>query len=101
MQSAQDFFVGVAAFERGDYATALEHWQPMAEQGIAVAQNNLGVMYDHGLGVEEDDAQAVGWYRSCRAGQCAKSVQPRADVRQWTWRARGRPRRGQVVPAGC
>ena len=58
-----DFFDGVAAFERGDYATALEHWRPMAEEGIAVAQNNLGVMYDHGLGVEEDDAQAVQWYR--------------------------------------
>ena len=34
-----------------------------AEQGHAWAQNNLGVMYDKGEGVPEDDAEAVRWYR--------------------------------------
>jgi Sel1 repeat-containing protein len=34
-----------------------------AEQGNAVAQNNLGFMYGNGRGVPRDDAQAVEWYR--------------------------------------
>ena len=34
-----------------------------AEQGYATAQFNLGVMYDFGEGVPENDAEAVKWYR--------------------------------------
>ena len=34
-----------------------------AEQGEAIAQSNLGVMYATGRGVPQDDAEAVRWYR--------------------------------------
>jgi len=34
-----------------------------AEKGDAVAQFNLGVMYDNGFGVVQDYGQAVFWYR--------------------------------------
>ena len=34
----------------------------------ALGQNNLGVMYESGRGVERDDAEAVRWYR-CAAEQ--------------------------------
>ena len=34
-----------------------------AEQGDAVAQGLLGVMYATGRGVPQDDAEAVRWYR--------------------------------------
>ncbi|MFM8234327.1 MAG: tetratricopeptide repeat protein, partial [Holophagaceae bacterium] len=34
-----------------------------ADQGHASAQFNLGVMYDNGRGVPQDDVQAVKWYR--------------------------------------
>jgi len=34
-----------------------------AKQGEAHAQYNLGVMYDNGNGVPENDAEAVKWYR--------------------------------------
>ena len=34
-----------------------------AEQGNADAQYNLGVMYDNGRGVPQDDKTAVKWYR--------------------------------------
>ena len=34
----------LAAAKRGDYATALREWRPLAEQGYAKAQFNLGVM---------------------------------------------------------
>ncbi len=57
------FDEGVAAYKRGDYATALREWLPLAEQGVAYAQFNLGVMYRNGQGVPQDDAETVKWYR--------------------------------------
>ncbi len=53
---------GVVAYDKGDYVTAFPELQPFAEQGNAVAQFALGWMYDNGLGVPEDDKQAVKWY---------------------------------------
>jgi uncharacterized protein len=58
-----DFQKGYAAYESGDYATALREWEPLAEQGDADAQNNLGVMYSNGKGVLQDYKTAVKWYR--------------------------------------
>ena len=43
-----DYDDGMAAYDRGDYATALQEWRPLAEQGHADAQYNLGMMYDKG-----------------------------------------------------
>ena len=57
------FDEGMAAHQRGDYATALREWRPLAKQGVADAQYNLGVMYRKGRGVPQDDAEAVKWYR--------------------------------------
>ena len=54
---------GKAAYEKGDYATALEKWIPLADQGHAPAQFNLGVMYASGQGVPQDYAAAINWYR--------------------------------------
>ncbi|MBL0641313.1 sel1 repeat family protein, partial [Aeromonas veronii] len=34
-----------------------------AEQGDAEAQFNMGLMYDQGQGVPQDDGQAMAWYR--------------------------------------
>ncbi len=58
-----DFDEGVAAYNRGDYATALREFRPLAERGDAKAQYHLGVMYSKGEGVPQDDAKAVKWYR--------------------------------------
>ena len=60
---AQDFNKGFEAYQAGDFATALKEWQPLAEQGDAGAQFNLGVMYKNGWGVPQDYAEAVKWYR--------------------------------------
>jgi TPR repeat protein len=54
---------GVAAYNRGDYATASREMKSLAEQGFAKAQYNLGVMYDKGRGVPQDYAEAARWYR--------------------------------------
>ncbi len=42
---------GVAAYERGDYETALREFRPPAEQGNALAQFSLALMYANGHGV--------------------------------------------------
>lgn len=61
--SAQDFQKGAEAYVSGDYQTALNEWSPLAEQGDASAQSNLGVMYKSGDGVTQDYVQAIKWYR--------------------------------------
>ncbi len=58
-----DFKAGVEAYQRGDYATALTKFRPLAQQGNAKAQFNLGLMYAKGRGVPQDDAEAVRWYQ--------------------------------------
>ncbi len=50
------FQEGVDAYERGDYDTALKEFRPLAEQGHASAQFNLGIMYYKGQGVLQDYA---------------------------------------------
>ncbi len=54
---------GVAAYDRGDYATAFREMKPLAEQGNAEAQHILGLMYNKGQGVPQDYAEAVRWIR--------------------------------------
>ena len=61
--AGQTFDEAVAAYGRGDYATAVRGFLVHAKQGDASAQFNLGVMYDNGRGVLKDDAEAVRWYR--------------------------------------
>ncbi len=48
------FQEGLDAYNRGDYDTALKEMRPLAEQGVAAAQHNLGVMYRMGHGVPQD-----------------------------------------------
>ena len=61
--SQADFLDGVAAYWRGDYATALQELKPLAEQGHAEAQTTLGLMYEYGQGVPQDYTEAVKWFR--------------------------------------
>ena len=43
----------------GNYATVFRELLPLVEQGDAKAQSNFGFMYDKGLGVPENDAEAA------------------------------------------
>ena len=40
-----------------------EEWKQLAEQGDANAEYHLGLMYDKGSGVPQDDAKAIKFYR--------------------------------------
>ena len=57
-----DYQAGVDAYQSGDFKTAMTEWLPLAEEGDATAQNSVGALYDHGLGVDESDAEAAHWY---------------------------------------
>ena len=58
---------GIAALGRGNYADALRIIQPLAAQGDAHAQNNLGIMYENGRGVGRHYPEALKWYRMAAA----------------------------------
>ena len=73
--AGQTFDEAVAAYDRGDYATAVRGFLVHAEQGDATAQFNLGLMYDKGEGVLKDEAEAVRWYRLA-AGEQSKDTRP-------------------------
>jgi len=53
---------------RGDYATALEIWTPLAHAGVGRAQNNIGACFSEGLGVERDPKLAERWLALAAAG---------------------------------
>ena len=62
-----DYQVGMDAYERGNYATALSEWRPLAEEGDAQAQLHLGLLYANGDGVQQDYAKARQWYEKAAA----------------------------------
>ena len=80
-----DFKAGENAHHRGDYATALREWQPLAKQGHAVAQYNLGLLYTNGQGVPKDEAQARQWFEkaigSVDLGNASAAGKPPEDRR--------------------
>ena len=57
------FQLGRSYFAAKDDAQALAWFRKSADQGYALAQVSLGVIYAEGLGVPKDDAQAVAWFR--------------------------------------
>jgi TPR repeat protein len=56
--AAGTFEDAVDAHARGDYAKALHLIRPLANDGDASAQFNLGLMYTTGQGVQQDNAAA-------------------------------------------
>ena len=54
---------GWDAYHRKDYKTTYKLWLPLAKQGYAEAQYLLGMMYGEGIGVPQDNKEAVKWYR--------------------------------------
>jgi hypothetical protein len=51
------------AYDRADYKSALRIWMAAAEAGDADAQNNVGEIYERGLGGEPNYEAAVIWYQ--------------------------------------
>jgi uncharacterized protein len=73
ISTAADFNTGLAAYNKGDYVSAAKEWRPLAEQGVAAAQFNLGLLYYDGHGVPLDFAQAADWFTKAAEQDYAKA----------------------------
>jgi hypothetical protein len=69
------FEEAIAAYDRHDYAAALQLLRPLAERGNVGAQYLIGFAYESGLGVSKDEIEAAKWYR--RAADAGH------DIAQW------------------
>lgn len=54
-------------------AEVLKNARPLADNGNANAQYNMGVLYDEGYGVKQDYAKARSWYEKAAAQNYAKA----------------------------
>ncbi len=55
------FNLGLQYYKQKDYTQAIKWYTKAAEQGDAMAQTILGLMYEKGQGVKQDYTQAVKW----------------------------------------
>ncbi|MBI4384500.1 MAG: sel1 repeat family protein [Nitrospinae bacterium] len=53
----------IDALKRNDYETAYRELKPLAEDGNAAAQYQLGLLYEGGKGVRKDLKEAAKWIR--------------------------------------
>jgi S1-C subfamily serine protease len=81
--AAADFSAAQAAQQRGDYAAAFQACKAEADTGEARCQNDLGVLYERGLGVVKDLAEAVRLYRLAAAQGLADAEQNLAAAYQF------------------
>lgn len=56
-----DYEDGVNAAFKGDFKTAFFEFSVAAEEGLDLAQYNLGILYFTGKGVEQDAVEAFRW----------------------------------------
>ncbi len=75
-----DFQEGLDAYKRGDYDTALKEWRPLADQGLAAAQNNLGAMYLNGEGVRRNYVRAYMWLSLAAKQGYKRAVLPQGQL---------------------
>jgi hypothetical protein len=71
--------------------------RPLAEQGDANAQYNLGVIYDNGLGVPQDKVRAHMWF-SLSAAQGRDGAAAFRDLIAWRMIPRADSRSTETHP---
>jgi hypothetical protein len=67
-QTFKEMFASVTRNVRSSKANSEEHYlikqlKPDAEKGDADSQNNLGLFYANGIGVDQDSKEALHWLR--------------------------------------
>jgi len=74
-KAAADYDAGMEAYMAGDYATALEEFERLADRGVVLAYTHLGYMHALGEGVEPSLYQAAKWFeRAARAGDATSQL---------------------------
>lgn len=54
---------GLNAYNKKDYVAAIKYWEPAAKNGHLKSQLFLGLLYEHGLGINMDLKESRKWYR--------------------------------------
>jgi TPR repeat protein/transglutaminase-like putative cysteine protease len=62
MPDDENHHLGNAAFNRGDFATAIVKWRASAEAGCAASQHEMGMLYEAGKYIPQDYQQAKHWF---------------------------------------
>lgn len=62
-----DFEKGIVAYQADDLPLAYKEFRESAEKGHMESQFNLAVMFEQGIGVGKDEAQALEWYSKSAA----------------------------------
>lgn len=69
----EKFDSAVQYYKQQNYQTAFSIFKELAEQGDALPQFSLGLMYAEGQGVNQDYHQAVKWYQKAAEQGDAKA----------------------------
>jgi TPR repeat protein len=65
----------VAAISRGAFQQSFEIVSRLAHQGVAMAQHFLGWHYHKGIGIDQNDRQAVFWWQKAAVQGIAEAQQ--------------------------
>jgi TPR repeat protein len=57
------FDEGIAAYQANNMPLAYKEFLAAAEEGHSDSQFNVGLMYERGIGVGQDEKEAIVWYR--------------------------------------
>lgn len=76
---AGSFDDATAAADKGDYATAMKLFRPLADRGDSGAQYAIGRMYAKGQGVPKDPAEAMKWFDKANDQSKALQAYNRSD----------------------
>ncbi len=90
--SNDGFLKAMTAYKNGDYATAFQIFEPLAEQGDVDAQFYLGGMYMKGQGVIKNYKTSLKWYKRAAEQGDAKAqfnlgviyMHPQAGIEDYT-----------------
>jgi TPR repeat protein len=71
---AGNFEKGVESYNKGNYTESIKYFKKAGENGNADAMNNLGVMYESGMGVEKDPKEEFKWYKKAAENGSADAM---------------------------
>jgi TPR repeat protein len=57
------FDEGIAAYQANNMPLAYKEFLAAAEEGHSDSQFNVGLMYERGIGIGQDEKEAIVWYR--------------------------------------
>lgn len=77
---AEDLAEADEAFDRGEFVTALELYEALANQQDPSATYRLGLMYEQGLGTDADPTAAASWYQKAQALESPEAIGALADL---------------------